>query len=54
MWGRELSKVDKYTKRGIAFLEGDGVSQDYEQAYYWLSKACELGSDDAETLLRDM
>lgn len=49
-----MSKVDKYTKRGIAFLEGDGVSQDYEQAYFWLSKAYKLGSEDAETLMQGM
>ena len=49
-----MSKVDKYTERGIAFLEGDGVAKDYEQAFYWLSAAYELGSSKAETILCDM
>lgn len=49
-----MSKVDKYTERGIAFLEGDGVAKDYEQAFYWLSVAYELGSSKAETILCGM
>ncbi len=49
-----MSKVDTYTERGLAFLEGNGVAKDYEQAFYWLSVACELGSDIAGSKLRDM
>ncbi len=49
-----MNDSDKYTKRGVAFLEGDGVSKDYEQAYYWLNEACELGSDKAAELMRAM
>ena len=50
----KLSEAEKYAERGIAFLNGDGAPKDYEQAYYWLSAACELGSGDAEPLLNDM
>lgn len=38
----------------MAYLEGDGVAKDYEQAFYWLDLACKLGSDKAESLLQDM
>jgi hypothetical protein len=49
-----VSKGAIYTKRGIAFLNGDGINKDYEQAYYWLSKACAFGSYGAEALLQSM
>lgn len=49
-----MSDIDKYTKRGIALLEGNGISRDYEQAYYWLNAACELGSAEAAERLRGM
>ena len=50
----EMGGPDERVARGVAFLEGDGVAKDYEQAYYWLSSASELGSDLAESLVRDM
>ena len=49
-----MNDSDKYTKLGEAFLEGDGVSKDYEQAYYWLNEACKLESDKAAELMRAM
>ena len=49
-----MDKVEQYVERGLAFLEGNGVAQDYEQAFYWLSEASILGSDIAESTLRKM
>lgn len=45
---------EKYTKRGLAFLRGDDASQDYEQAFYWLNAASQLGSGDADDALGKM
>ena len=50
----ELGKVETYLERGIAFLEGDGAAKDYEQAFYWLNAACNLGSEKAEAIVREM
>ena len=49
-----MSKIDEYIKRGMAFLEGESVARDYEQAFYWLNAAYELGSDKAGATLRNM
>lgn len=49
-----MSKIDKYFERGMAFLKGDSITKDYEQAFYWLNLAHELGSVEAETILHDM
>ena len=46
-----MRKIDEYTERGLAFLEGDGAAKDYEQAFYWLNTAHELGSRKAEEAL---
>lgn len=46
-----MNKIDEYTVRGLAFLEGDGAAKDYEQAFYWLNAAYKLGSDKAEEAL---
>lgn len=50
----ELGKVDTYFERGVAFLEGDGVAKDYEQAFYWLNAAYGLGSEKAEAIIQEM
>lgn len=49
-----MGRVDEYTALGKAFLDGGNVAQDYEQAFFWLSAACELGSDEAEAIVDDM
>ena len=49
-----MGKTDKYLKRGLAFLEGDKAAVDYEQAFYWISEACNNGSSEAESILLDM
>ena len=46
-----MDKADEYAERGLAFLEGDGIAKDYEQAFYWLNVAHELGSDKVEEAL---
>lgn len=46
-----MDKVDEYAERGFAFLEGNGIAKDYEQAFYWLNAAHELGSVKVEEAL---
>lgn len=49
-----MDKVDICIEKGIAFLKGDAAAKDYEQAFYWLDKARDLGSKKAESIIRDM
>lgn len=49
-----MNEVSEYVKRGMAFLKSKGPSNDYEQAFYWLDKARELGSKEADQVIQDM
>ena len=36
---------------GLAYYNGDGIKQNYREAYYWFSKAIEQGNDEAKNWL---
>ena len=33
---------------GLAFYDGNGISQNYNKAYYWFQKAVKQGNNDAQ------
>ena len=49
-----MNEASEKIERGMAFLKSKGLSNDYEQAFYWLDKARELGSKEAEQVIQDM
>ena len=36
---------------GLAYYNGDGIKQNYREAYHWFSKAIEQGNDEAKNWL---
>jgi uncharacterized protein len=50
----EQGEVKAQTILGLKYAKGEGVSQDYKQAVYWLTKAAEQGDDTAQYSLGRM
>ena len=50
----EQGDADAQDKLGMAYQNGNGVTQDYEQAIYWYRKSADQGYADAQSNLGQM